>query len=745
MSNAFDFGTGNIAVALDVLFPSNVNPGPGVGIDKTGAVWTVSLDTPPLAENISPAPSSNYFVSIYDNEQGLYEKVRLDNLVAAATASLDVRTPIGDTNYTVLSSDRYVGLTAQLTVNRTLSLPPANTAAGRELTLQDEVGGLSGAHYWIIGTTGTDTINGHGSGMVLSTAYGGLKLRSNGSNAWNVILTTGATVLQDASYTANGNDHAIVMATLTVPRGVILPAAAQYAPGQRLLIVDQSGSCSSTNTITITPHAGDLINGVSSAVLQQAFDFRGLISDAVSKWTIVDTSQGAGGSGGPVHSTDIVDASPLGRALITQTTAAADRTSLGSGLTGDQLFLAASPGAARTTLGSGAVGDQVFTSATTGAAQTALGLASGATMPATSVGASPPATPLVGQQWWNSNDGQLYVWYNDGTSSQWVPASNFNVAGVYLPLTGGTVSGALTVTARASFTAPLSLGGAAIPPTAIPSTIVGPAITVMNASGTTPSLNLACNAYYDGTNWRYSGAGAGASFISVGNSASDGAVAFYIAPTGAANGIATSVLEMSVSNASGVQIPAPAGLTVTNNLTANANATIAGNLTAGSSSAFTVVAPNASLAGTLTMGAASNGISYSKFYPGNTVAFGWTGSALHAYVNATDIGAITVTSDRRLKSNLEISAFDALAAVNALPVYSCDYTPPVPGSPAQPWDCAIIADEVEQFIPTAYEPPATDDGLASVRQLSLIATLLKAVQQLSAKVEALEARQSGEV
>jgi hypothetical protein len=468
MSNAFDFGTGNIAVALDVLFPSNVNPGAGVGIDKTGAVWTVSLDTPPLAENISPAPSANYFVAIYDNEQGLYEKVRLDNLVAAATASLDVRTPIGDTNYTVLSSDRYVGLTAQLTVNRTLSLPPANTAAGRELTLQDEVGGLSGAHYWIIRTTGTDTLNGQGSGMLLSTSYGGVKLRSNGTNAWNVITTAGATVLHDASYTANGDEHVVIMATLTAARGVTLPPAAQYHPGQRLLIVDQSGSCSPTLTISITPQAGDQINGSTAAVaLQQAFDFRGLISDAVSRWTIVDTSQGAGGGGGgPVHSTDIVDSSALGRALITQTTAAADRTSLGSGLTGDQLFLAASPGAARTTLGSGAVGDAVFISATTGAAQTALGLASGALMPANSVGTAPPASPVVGQLWYDTNGGQLYVRYNDGTSSQWVAASNLNVAGIYLPLTGGTVSGPLTVTGALTAsgaltsTGPVTLTGA---------------------------------------------------------------------------------------------------------------------------------------------------------------------------------------------------------------------------------------------------------------------------------------------
>lgn len=43
------------------------------------------------------------------------------------------------------------------------------------------------------------------------------------------------------------------------------------------------------------------------------------------------------------------------------------------------------------------------------------------------VGPNPPANPVDNMLWWNSSDGpgggQLYVFYNDGNSRQWVPAS----------------------------------------------------------------------------------------------------------------------------------------------------------------------------------------------------------------------------------------------------------------------------------------------------------------------------------
>ena len=46
---------------------------------------------------------------------------------------------------------------------------------------------------------------------------------------------------------------------------------------------------------------------------------------------------------------------------------------------------------------------------------------------------NPPLSPQLGQLWWrNDPDGNLYIFYNDGNSSQWVPAAqpNSNASGV---------------------------------------------------------------------------------------------------------------------------------------------------------------------------------------------------------------------------------------------------------------------------------------------------------------------------
>jgi len=39
-----------------------------------------------------------------------------------------------------------------------------------------------------------------------------------------------------------------------------------------------------------------------------------------------------------------------------------------------------------------------------------------------SVGTTPPGSPTAGALWWNSETGVLYLYYNDGNTSQWVPA-----------------------------------------------------------------------------------------------------------------------------------------------------------------------------------------------------------------------------------------------------------------------------------------------------------------------------------
>ena len=56
--------------------------------------------------------------------------------------------------------------------------------------------------------------------------------------------------------------------------------------------------------------------------------------------------------------------------------------------------------------------------------------------------AAPPANPQSGQLWWDTSDGNLYVYYQDPTSAQWVSAMA-SAAADALPLTGGTMTGPL--------------------------------------------------------------------------------------------------------------------------------------------------------------------------------------------------------------------------------------------------------------------------------------------------------------
>ena len=60
-----------------------------------------------------------------------------------------------------------------------------------------------------------------------------------------------------------------------------------------------------------------------------------------------------------------------------------------------------------------------------------------ANFPSITVGATPPINPGIGDMWWDSIGAQLYIWYADANSSQWVPTSN-QLGGNFQPLTGVT-------------------------------------------------------------------------------------------------------------------------------------------------------------------------------------------------------------------------------------------------------------------------------------------------------------------
>lgn len=50
---------------------------------------------------------------------------------------------------------------------------------------------------------------------------------------------------------------------------------------------------------------------------------------------------------------------------------------------------------------------------------------------------TPPPNPSQGALWWESVNGQMYVFYTDVNSSQWVPTTN-QMGGGYMPLQGVT-------------------------------------------------------------------------------------------------------------------------------------------------------------------------------------------------------------------------------------------------------------------------------------------------------------------
>ncbi len=48
------------------------------------------------------------------------------------------------------------------------------------------------------------------------------------------------------------------------------------------------------------------------------------------------------------------------------------------------------------------------------------------------VSSSQPGSPVVGQLWWNQDYGRLFIYYNDGTSNQWVDATlSPDISGIY--------------------------------------------------------------------------------------------------------------------------------------------------------------------------------------------------------------------------------------------------------------------------------------------------------------------------
>jgi len=102
------------------------------------------------------------------------------------------------------------------------------------------------------------------------------------------------TPVADAAYTVLITDRIVAYTSITAARVVTLPAASTYPTGARLMIVDESGAVTTTNTIAITAAGSDKIDGQAALYLNMSYGYFEIESNGSNAWTIIASSKFAG-------------------------------------------------------------------------------------------------------------------------------------------------------------------------------------------------------------------------------------------------------------------------------------------------------------------------------------------------------------------------------------------------------------------------------------------------------------------
>lgn len=220
-------------------------------------------------------------------------RVHDGSTVGGFPLGLEGRTPISDTAYSVLGTDRLVSYTT-LTAARIITLPAASAyPIGARLTIADESGSCSATNALTINRAGSDTINGTTS-TVVSTPYGSVSIESNGSNAWTILsnraVSTSRTAIADAAYAVLPTDRDIAYTSLTTARTVTLCAASAYPQGTELIIHDESGSCAAGAPIVVNRAGSDTILGKTSTSISIPYGYIKFRSNGASQWDVTGRS-----------------------------------------------------------------------------------------------------------------------------------------------------------------------------------------------------------------------------------------------------------------------------------------------------------------------------------------------------------------------------------------------------------------------------------------------------------------------
>lgn len=122
------------------------------------------------------------------------------------------------------------------------------------------------------------------------------------------------------------------------------------------------------------------------------------------------------------------------------------------------------------------------------------------------------------------------------------------------------------------------------------------------------------------------------------------------------------------------------------------------------------------------------------------MGFGWTGNIV-AWVDGANVGTLQfATSDASLKQNFTPISVDPLAVLDKIQLQQFDWLPKMVGT--EPWQrphasCGFTAQDVAGLIPEAV---SGEPGQLGVDVMSLMGYCIGAIQQLSARVAALDGK-----
>lgn len=100
------------------------------------------------------------------------------------------------------------------------------------------------------------------------------------------------TTVNNSAYTILNTDLVVAqIGTMSTARIFTLPAANTMEPGSKIIVIDESGTVTTTNKITISRASTDTINGATSKEITSAYGFLVLECDGLSKWTLLNKEQ----------------------------------------------------------------------------------------------------------------------------------------------------------------------------------------------------------------------------------------------------------------------------------------------------------------------------------------------------------------------------------------------------------------------------------------------------------------------